>query len=538
MSTSTPHGPTPRARTPNRIITDPDGPQLHRVADSPSEPLHWLWPGRIPIGSITLLAGDPGVGKSLFALDLAARVTTGAAWPDEKRVQGGGGQAEGKPIHPNPPPFTLPIPPAQLPPANSPGSVLILSASDPLSTTLRPRLDAAGADPARVMVVDNITNLRTQMDRLRVAVETLPDLKLLILDPINFYVGPGDAHFQTVVRSVLQPLSELAQRRGLAVLAITHFRKNDGAALQRAAGSMGFVATARTIWTIVADPAETSRRYLLPVKTNLAAPATPLAFHILPLPPGAGPCEGASAPALHWDPTPAADELASLRATPRSTSRDEAKRFLEQALANGPCPADQLFKEADHRGLTRRTLQRAFHDLAGHTKKVGFSAGWWWSLGDYPIDSDVPFETLLLEEPTYATDVAAQQSFASLTAGFAAEITRRVEDIPKNVSPSAGVSPSAKSRPKSPPPSPPKQSPPRRLSPSTTGQPKNPPSAPDSPSARASSDSAAHPNPSATIPSTHHPTSRNHARPHRPAPPESHSQPPDSARQHQPPQAA
>src|SRR5688572_15476895 len=44
--------------------------------------LEWLWPGRIPLGKITLLAGDPEAGKSFVVADLAARTTRGGPWPD------------------------------------------------------------------------------------------------------------------------------------------------------------------------------------------------------------------------------------------------------------------------------------------------------------------------------------------------------------------------------------------------------------------------------------------------------------------------
>jgi putative DNA primase/helicase len=414
MSTATPF---PKVRH----IYDPGMPQLLRASDHQPAPVKWLWPNRIPLGSITLLAGDPGAGKSLFALDLAARVSTGSPWPDEPKAEGGRSKAEGQPPTSDPRPSPLPLPPS---------SVLILSATDHFHDTILPRLAAAGADGSRVYSLDNVTNLRTEMEKLRTTIDDLPNLKLLVIDPINFYVGPGDAHFQTVVRSVLQPLAELARKKNFAILAITHFRKNDGRALERSAGSMGFVSTARTIWTITQDDEDPSRRYLIPLKNNLTAPLPTLAFHITAGEMTKDECprtnepaindpqfvirhseirHSPTAPHLHWGPTPAARGLAPPNAKPqRTTPRDEAKRFLESALAGGPRPAEELIEAADARGLTRRTVQRAFHDLEGCTTKRGYSAGWWWSLGEYPIGPipDLP-EIHLAAEPTYATDVAS-----------------------------------------------------------------------------------------------------------------------------------
>ncbi len=443
---TTPTKPNPRPKILH--IQDPDAPHIHCAADFPAEPVQWLWPNRIPLGSITLLAGDPGTGKSLFAIDLAARLSTGAPWPDEagSTEQGARSTSDSD--------STL----------HAPCSTLILSASDQLNDTIRPRLDAAGADPARVFVLGNITNLRTDMEKLRQAIDETRDLRLLVIDPINFFVGPGDAHFQTVVRTVLEPLAALARKKKFAILAITHFRKNDGAAIRRAAGSMGFVATARAIWTLAPDPHDPTRRELIPLKNNLTEPTPGLAFHIM------GKMtndetqmtndptfeirhseirHSYSAPHLNWDPTPVAvaSSLAAHKPRP-STPREEAQKFLRTALADGPRSASELLDLADARGLTRRTVQRAFHDLAGCTTKRGFQAGWWWSFGEYPIAPipDYPAPDALAE-PAYATDVADKISALRINDKLLQSLASKIPAASpgpsrKCVSPSPAVSPS------------------------------------------------------------------------------------------------
>jgi RecA-family ATPase len=102
----------------------PAGPRLLVTTLSGVEPeeVNWLWPGRIPRGKTTLLAGDAGLGKSYLSLDIAARVSTGGTWPD------GGDVAE--------------------------GDVLIVTAEDGLADTVRPRLDNLGADVSRVHHID------------------------------------------------------------------------------------------------------------------------------------------------------------------------------------------------------------------------------------------------------------------------------------------------------------------------------------------------------------------------------------------------
>jgi hypothetical protein len=393
------------APPPNLADTDPDPAadlELLCAGDHPATPVDWLWPDRIAYGKVTLLAGDPGLGKSLLALDVAAHVTRAIPWPDHTNAEGGRGKAEGTLPNSFPPPSPLPLPPSD------PGSVLILSAADTLSDTIRPRLDAAGADPNRVYQIPSITDLCTDFAQLRAAVDRIGDCRLIIVDPVNAFVGPGDSHFHTVVRRVLTPLVRLAQEKHIAILAVTQFRKNDSAAIHRAAGSTGFVSTARSLWTVCHDPRDPDRNLLLPLKQNLAPAARGLAYRITQTP-------GALAPHLTWEPeteTPTTEQAFARPKPPRppSPERLAARGFLQTALAAGPRPARDVIDEGERRGFLVRTLRRAFHELDGHTEKQGLHRGWWWSLttspdGDPPTESAVPFEGV-----TYQDDVAEQQS--------------------------------------------------------------------------------------------------------------------------------
>src|SRR3972149_994548 len=180
---------------------------LRAVGAYPRRPVEWLWPGKIPIGKVTLLVGDPGLGKSLVALDVAARVTTGASWPDDKQGARSGEQGEN--------------PPTSLPPAShsvlpAPGSVLLLTTDDDVADTIRPRLEAHGANPGRVFFLPALADLRHDFWQLAAALNRLPDCRLIVVDPVNAYVGPSDSHFHTIVRKVLAPLAALAAKRRIA----------------------------------------------------------------------------------------------------------------------------------------------------------------------------------------------------------------------------------------------------------------------------------------------------------------------------------
>ena len=193
-------------------------------------------------GKVTMLAGHPGLGKSQLALAIVSIVTTGGRFPVN------GARAEC-------------------------GSAVILSAEDDAEDTIRPRLDAVGADLARCRVVGAVHDrddtgrdhmrgfsVVDDMPRLATALAEIGDAILVIVDPITAYLGATDSHRNAEVRSALTPLTHLAVEHRVAVLAISHLRKSlEGEAL-RVSGSLAFVAAARAAYVVTRDPANENRR--------------------------------------------------------------------------------------------------------------------------------------------------------------------------------------------------------------------------------------------------------------------------------------
>jgi len=222
----------------------------------------WLWPGRIPSGRITLFAGAPGDGKSFATADFAARVSTGVAWPDGARCPR--------------------------------GSVIMLAGEDDAHDTVRPRLDAHAADVSRVHLLAAVRHRRSDgrdgerpvtladVAAIESAVRGVADCRLLIVDPIGAFIGGEiDSHRENEVRSVLAGLGTIAERCGVAVLSIAHYRKAAGASADDAVlGSRAFTALARATWHLVRHAADRGRRLFLPGKSNLAHRASGLAFRI------------------------------------------------------------------------------------------------------------------------------------------------------------------------------------------------------------------------------------------------------------------
>ena len=347
-------------------------------ADIEPETIKWLWHPRFPIGSITMLAGHPGCGKSLFTCDCAARISTGRPWPD------------GKPC--------------------PKGDVLFITSEDGAADTIRPRLDAAGADVKRVHIVDGVRKLVKGKERIDLidladitaienALNQFTQCRLVVVDPIGSFIGAKtDAYRDNEVRAILAPLAQLANTRKVAVLCVAHTTKGAATRADDAIlGSRAFSGIARSVLHLGfdRDGDAKERRLLVPGKTNLAARSEGLAFRAVSVP-------GTELPRIEWEPDPvdmdADDAFAGIpgqKRGPEPEAQKEAERFLNEALAMGPRPSTDILAEArDRYGISKRSLDRARSNLRIKTKQSdGPGSPWMLSLPDvkwsHPV-SDTP----------------------------------------------------------------------------------------------------------------------------------------------------
>ena len=360
-----------------------------RLADFQPEPVRWLWPGRVPAGKLTLLIGDPGLGKSILTLDLAARVSRGAPLPHlpaEEAVAGVCDRGD---------------PASQSPATNLPGSVVLLSAEDHVSETIRPRLEGAGADLARIIALRPLGmhdeaadeasqepfSLANDLEVLEQLVTSLERCRLVVIDPITAYLAANDSNNNAQMRSLLAPLSDLAARTGVAVVAINHLTKSaQGPAIYRSMGSLALAATARSVLAVVADPYDDGRRVLVSVKSNLSAAVDGIRFRIASAAAGEATGPGNCLPVVNWEATAVrmtADELfAAARVSVSGPAIAEAAEWLKMVLRDGPQPAIELKQLAKVDGIHERTLLRAKQRLGitAHREGVGPGGIWTWQL--------------------------------------------------------------------------------------------------------------------------------------------------------------
>ncbi len=335
--------------------------RLVQLRDVRPEEVRWVWWGRVPLGKLTILDGDPGLGKSTIALDLAARISRGDPMPGESA-----GELAG------------------------PAGAVLLTAEDGLADTVRPRLDAAGADTERIVALPMVADNRGErlptiadVEAIEEAVENV-DARLVVIDPLAAYLGDGvNAHRDHDVRSALAGLAELADRLAFAVLLIRHLNKTPGGnPLYRGGGSIGLIAAARSGLLVAPDPGDETayRRILASTKSNLSAPPQSVAFHLERV---------GETVRVAWDGETAhrAAELLAAADPDERSAREEARVFLREELATGRQLAEDLKRKASRMGIAERTLKRAKRDLGVNAEREGFSTDgmWYWRL---PLGGD------------------------------------------------------------------------------------------------------------------------------------------------------
>jgi hypothetical protein len=279
--------------------------------------------------------------------------------------------------------------------------VLFLTAEDGIADTIRPRLDVMGGDPSRMAVLEAIRepdgsrrtlSLVRDLDMLAQAIREV-DPVLVGIDPLSAYLGQVDTHRDGEVRSALAPLLALIAERRCALAAIAHLSKDaQRAALHRPGGSIAFVAAARLVLAVAADPNDPERRLLAPLKGNLGKPAPVLAYRIT------------DRGALAWEAAPVTGTDVEVLFRPTSPGdleeRTDAETVIRELIAETaiwPIDAKEAIAFGQGHGIHERTLQRAARRLGLRVERQGFGRGGRWFWHRPPID-DIP-DTISPEHP-------------------------------------------------------------------------------------------------------------------------------------------
>jgi putative DNA primase/helicase len=262
------------------------------------------------------------------------------------------------------------------------GDVVIVSPEDDTHETLKPRLLAAGAREDRIHVRSG-SHSSIGLEAILEQADALPDVRLLIIDPISACLAGKDLNRARDVREILMGLAAWAEVRSAAVVVVTHLNKTvrGGAPLSRILGSQVFGAVARSVYLISSNPADATQRLFLPMKDNIGSIRQGLMFRIeeVILPDGI-----LSARVVFCDGPAnltAAEALTALQAAPGKTSvLDETKAFLRDFLEAGAQSVGAVTAAAEAHGFSMASLRRACVALGIKPRKIGMNDGWVWAL--------------------------------------------------------------------------------------------------------------------------------------------------------------
>ena len=311
--------------------------ELIRMSDIQPEEVQWLWYPYIPLGKLTVIQGDPGEGKTTFVLAMIAALTKGEALPEREPLD--------------------------------PVNILYQTAEDGLADTIRPRLDALGADCSRVLVIDESKReLSLSDERIRQAMEET-GAKLLVLDPLQAYLGAEvDMHRANEVRPILKRLGSVAEQMGCAVILIRHLNKMQGQKSgHRGMGSVDFQAAARSVLLVGRAKEDPQLRIVVPDKSSLAPEGESIAFAL-------DPEQG-----FQWKGYCAynAEELLGGSTKQVQTKTMQAEETLRNLL-DKPAPAEEILRRITAVGISERTLMTAKKNLGVLSEKRG--GQWFWRL--------------------------------------------------------------------------------------------------------------------------------------------------------------
>ena len=312
--------------------------KIIKMSDVQLQEIEWLWYPFIPYGKLTIIQGDPGDGKTTLVLNIAAKLSKGEGLDENMQIA-------------------------------EPINIIYQTAEDGLADTVKPRLELAGADCEKIMVIDESEKSLSMInERLEEAI-VKTGARLLILDPIQAYLGGGmDMNRANEARDMTKKLGALAEKTKCAIILIGHMNKAAGnKAAYRGMGSIDFFAVARSVLLVGRIDGEANTRAVVQIKNNLAAFGHAKAFEL-------------SKSGFQWlgDYEITVDEVLDGIAQ-KANKMEQAKKILrELAETQNAVQSNEVFELAEEHGLSKRTMDNAKKELGIKAKKI--NNAWYWEL--------------------------------------------------------------------------------------------------------------------------------------------------------------
>ena len=329
-------------------------PMYRKISDIEPKPINWLWEDYMAKGAITLITGEPELGKSQITLNMAAIVTTGGIWPDNRKKQ------------------------------CKVGNVILISAEDSLKHTIRTRLEANSANMDKIYHLDGIGdynsgnklfNLKSNLNELETMINEIKGVSMIVIDPLSAFIAGVDSYKNTDVRSMLAPLSKLAEKYDIAIVGVEHPPKSsNGKAINQVGGSKAFIAAARSAYLVSKDPQDEKRSLFLRIKNNLTSHTVGISYTLeeVILPTG-------KISKVVWGDNPVkttADEvLAYYNQTEFQHKKELHAKWLQEELADGPKKVTDVLEEAKNQGISQKQLRTLREKIGIESNKTSFEGG-------------------------------------------------------------------------------------------------------------------------------------------------------------------
>jgi putative DNA primase/helicase len=321
------------------------------------EIIRWLNEGLIPLGKVTIFAGDPGLGKSLVSHDLTARGTSGQEFPNGQTC------------------------PEEF-------EVLLMSSEDSYADTVLPRLIVAGRKPGSVHFlescivdekIDRQFALDSDIESMREFLEENPKVKLVVLDPISSYFGDGSMNKQEGCRARLDPLGKLARDMRVAIVVIAHFSKNVGlSAAHKVSGSVAIVAASRLAWGFFKDLADESLVHMLVLKSNIDSVKKGFKYKIVRHLHPVDPENKTGVPKIDWqgESQETANKIVTARESKDVGEQVDCLKWLKEELAAGKRVVGEIISKGKVEGFSESTVKRAARSLPVKKSREGHAYNW------------------------------------------------------------------------------------------------------------------------------------------------------------------
>jgi hypothetical protein len=327
------------------------------------EEMSWLWPEKVPSGTLVIISGKPDCGKTVCLLDWTARVTTGSEWPDGSlNTQG-------------------------------PRKVMLCSAEDDPARTTVPRLRAAGANLDNVIIphitvrtrdsnntINGRLNIKRDLIMMAKIIQGNPDISVLILDPITSYLGGANLNKDEEIRPLFDKLIQLGQRTGLTILALVHSSKrSDVDAVEKVMGASSVAGASRAVWTFGKDTEDPALYRMGLAKGNIIKKKGGFEYQIVDAEVSIG-GKSTTHPRIEWGKETDMTAQDMLQADKDRVKGGDGGSNVATAIIieSVPCSAKLIFDKAEKEGISESSIFRAKKKLGVSSTRSGFGGGVQW----------------------------------------------------------------------------------------------------------------------------------------------------------------